>query len=199
MLKIKCFDRDELINYLTPIKGKVPDNVAIISITDPDKQEIISGKGKSNILSLAFLEDYFHKDVLTLKDSLEIHNFLNNYVMNIMKTKKESFLYIQSEAGTDRSGAVAAFAIETLSPYELIDMDYYLDNNLTIQPSKTILKKLYTAQALMSNFGETYEKLPFLAWDIYNKQPADKNLQNLKEKVFTYLCSVFENESKNLK
>lgn len=196
MLKIKCIDREELIKLLTDSKGIVPDHYALISITDPDKRTIIGDEGKKNVLSIKFRADLYGPDLLSLDQGIRIFKFLKETVTEIMKKYDESVLVIQSEEGVGRSGAVAAFAVEYLKPYELIDVDYYLEKNLMAKPNKLALEKLYAVQMLLENFDDQYEKLPYLAYRIVDDPCSDADLTKTCK---DYLDNLFRVEIKKLK
>lgn len=192
MLKIQSISREELIKALTESKGQVADNYAIISIYDKNSQPILGNR--DNVLSIMFRPDTFGNDLLPLSEGISIFKFIQNVVINKAKNFTDSYLIVQSESGISRAGAVAAFAAEVITPYDIIDFDFYLEKNLLIQPNKLILEKLYTIKMLMENFSDELKNLPYIAYQTW--LTADKTL---KQEAENYLENIFKLSTKELK
>lgn len=178
MLKIQCMDEQKFIEYLTKLKGVIPTNTAVISINDPKDRQIISDKNKLNVISTIFRDDLYGYDLLPLNEGIRIFEFIKTYVKVMMENNTESWLIIHSKAGISRAGAIAAFAAEYLTPYKLIDFEYYLSKNLLIQPHKIILEKLFTVQRLIEYFNDDYKNLPYLAYKILSDSSQSDELKN---------------------
>ena len=199
MLKIKCLSREELITFLTQEKGKLASNYALISIKDPDDAAVISEEGRPNVLNTNFIEDTFGPDRLSLSEGIRIFNFIRFVVTDIMKTNPHSVLIVQSKSGLCRAGAVAEFAAEYLTPYELVDFEYYLANSLLNQPHKGVLDKLYTVQNLLTHFEDDHYKLPYLAYKILTDAMTPSSRPLLLAAAQDYLINLFDTEVKRLK
>ena len=195
MLRIQCMSREELIKHLTEMKGVVPPNVCIISINDPGQQELIGDEGKTNVLSVVFQADFYGADLLTIDIGIAIFKFIGDNVKEIMQNNANSILIVQSTEGISRAGSVAAFAFEYLAPYNLIDSEWFLMKNLTMQSNRLILEKLYTVKNLLEHFDDQMEKLPYLAYKILQ----DPSQTALHESCNNYLNNMFNVEIKRMK
>lgn len=186
-LKINTYDRKELVDILTPIKGKVKEDTYLISITDPNKKAIV--KTKSNILALTFLTDFWGPNAIRFTDAIDIYMFGQKIIKHLEMRTEDLNLWIQCEEGDNRSTAVAYFIYE-LIPQKYIDVEHWQKQNMFLSPDNIILDKLFTAQAMMEKFTDMVDfNLASIAWSALESQITQAETKEAAEK---YLQMAFK-------
>lgn len=135
MLSLSVADDNEIIQYLNNIKGKLPNDVFLITIDRPGSPKIM--ESKKNVYSNTFT----YKS-MNLDDTRTLINFIKN--IRVESEKRDIQLAIHSPKGRGVSRGIATFLFLIISPEVLSDLYYntFDVNNENFDVSHEVFKKL---------------------------------------------------------
>lgn len=137
MLQLNLLTRDELIQLLTKNKGKLSETTYLITISDPEDQQVVFSK--YNILSLQFNKN-LGPFGLHINQARDIFMFLK-HIATEAETKEIS-LIISSPDADNRAGSIIALITEIMDN-KILDFDHLKSKNFDVKVDSIIFVKLY--------------------------------------------------------